>query len=162
MGVPKGGGVRSLLASVGGRGVIGWMEEVLSLYWGQSVDKRLFVLSHAEARRRAMAAVADAPEGYAVTVQPPRRTLDQNSLIHPAIATLAKALGRPTDVESLRQLRYLLLEQWRHETGRPPMFQRSYDGMRWVCVDKGTSDLDKPDCSEFIEFLLAQEAEVTA
>ena len=77
-------------------------------------------------------------------------------------ATLAKALGRPTDVESLRQLRYLLLEQWRHETGRPPMFQRSYDGMRWVCVDKGTSDLDKPDCSEFIEFLLAQEAEVTA
>jgi hypothetical protein len=59
-------------------------------------------------------------------------------------------------------LRYLLLEQWRNETGKPPMFQRSYDGQRWVAVDKGTSDLDKPDCREFIEFLLATEAGLEA
>ena len=103
-----------------------------------------------------------APEGWRVTVEPPKRSLDQNSLIHPTVATIAKALGRPTDVESLRQLRYLLLEQWRFETNRRPIYERSFDGARWVCVDKGTSDLDKPDCSEFIEFLLAQEAEVTA
>lgn len=125
-------------------------------------EKQLFVLANDAVRRRAVAAVAEADEGWRVKIEPPKRTLDQNALIHPTIATLARALGRPTDVESLRQLRYLLLEQWRHETGRPPMFQRSYDGLRWVCVDKGTSDLDKSDCSEFIEFLLAQEAEVTA
>lgn len=125
-------------------------------------QKQLFVIADDQVRRRAVAAVAEAPAGWRVKIEPPKRTLDQNSLIHPTIATLARALGRPTDVESLRQLRYLLLEQWRHETGRPPMFQRSYDGLRWVSVDKGTSDLDKPDCSEFIEFLLAQEAEVMA
>jgi hypothetical protein len=32
------------------------------------------------------------------------------------------------------------------------------DGLRWVNVDTGTSDLDKPDCSEFIEWMLSQES----
>lgn len=119
-----------------------------------------YILAHDEARRRALSAVSDAPAGYVVTVKPPGRTLDQNALIHPTITELAKALGRPTDKENLRQLRYLLLEQWMHETGQPPMFQRSFDGARWVCVNKGTSDLDKPDCSEFIEFLKATAADL--
>jgi hypothetical protein len=74
------------------------------------------------------------------------------------VARIAKACNRQTDTDSLRKLRYLLLEQWRHETNRSPMFERSYDGMRWVSVDSGTSDLDKPDCTEFIEWLIAQEA----
>lgn len=95
-----------------------------------------------------------------LTLADAKRTLPQNRHIHPVIAKLARALNRPTDVESLRKLRYLLLEQWRHETGRAPIFERSFDGMRWVSVDKGTSDLDKPDCTEFIEWLLAQEATV--
>jgi hypothetical protein len=125
-------------------------------------DKRLFILA-GQGRRSAVQWIErEAPEGWRVECKPPKRTLDQNSLIHPTIATIAKALGRATDTESLRQLRYLLLEQWRFETQRRPVYERSYDGMRWVCVDKGTSDLDKPDCSEFIEWLLAQEAEVTA
>lgn len=124
--------------------------------------KQTYILAHDLARRRAVAAVVEAPAGYVISVAPPARTLDQNALIHPTIASIAKALGRPPDKESLRQLRYLLLEQWMHETQRPPMFQRSFDGQRWVSVNKGTSDLDKPDCREFIEFLLATEADVCA
>lgn len=119
---------------------------------------RSFILAHSLARLRATDYIRDAPAGYVVTVKPPGRTLDQNSLIHPCIESIAIALGRPTDKESLRQLRYLLLEQWAHETNRPPMFQRSFDGQRWVSVNKGTSDLDKPDCREFIEFLIATES----
>ena len=122
-----------------------------------------FVLdAHPEARQRAVQAVQAAPAGHVVTIKPPGRTLDQNSIIHPVVEKIARLLNRPTDKESLRQLRYLLLEQWQHETNRPPMFQRSYDGQRWVSVNKGTSDLDKPDCSEFIEWMLATEAELTA
>lgn len=87
-----------------------------------------------------------------------RRTIPQNQHIHPVVLKIAKTAGRATDAESLRVLRYLLLEQWRHETNRAPIFERSLDGMRWVAVSKGTSDLDKPDCSEFIDWLLAFEA----
>jgi hypothetical protein len=117
-----------------------------------------YILAHDLARRRAVAAVAEAPDGHVVTIGPPGRTPDQNALIHPTVSSIAQALGRPSDKESLRQLRYLLLEQWMHETQRPPMFQRSFDGQRWVSVNKGTSDLDKPDCRDFIEFLIATEA----
>jgi hypothetical protein len=120
-----------------------------------------YILAHDEARRLALEAVRQASLGYVVRVDPPKRTLDQNSMIHPVVEKIAKLLGRPTDKESLRQLRYLLLEQWQHETNRPPMFERSYDGQRWVSVNKGTSDLDKPDCSEFIEWMLATESELT-
>lgn len=90
-----------------------------------------------------------------VTVAHEKRTVPQNSAIHPIIKEIALAAGRPADEESLRVLRYLLLEAWRNETRRPPQFERSLDGMRLVDVSKGTSDLDKPDCSEFIEFLRA-------
>lgn len=87
-----------------------------------------------------------------------KRTLPQNSHIHPIVREIAKEAGRPMDDESLRRLRYLLLEAWRNETGRTPLFERSLDGMRWVEVTCGTSELDKPDCSSFIEWLHAWRA----
>ncbi len=94
-----------------------------------------------------------------LTVADEKRSLPQNHMIHPVVRRIAKAAGRPTDEADLTKLRYLLLEQWRHETNRPPMFERSIDGLRWVSVTRGTSDLDKPDCSEFIDWLLAFEAQ---
>lgn len=109
-------------------------------------------------RPSALAAVANAPDGFRVKVEPPKRTLEQNSAIHPIVREIATAAGRQTDEESLRVLRYLLLEAWRNETRRPPLFERSLDGMRLVDVSRGTSELDKPDCSEFIEFLQAWKA----
>ena len=123
--------------------------------------KQLFCLVHAQARHGAIETIRTAPDGYIVTIKEPTRTLEQNSMIHPVIANLARVLRRKTDKESLRQLRYLLLEQWTYETGRKPTFERSYDGMRWVCINKGTSDLEKSDCTEFIEWLLFQESQVT-
>lgn len=88
-----------------------------------------------------------------------KRSLPQNALIHPTIKRIAKAAGRALDEESLRVLRYLMLEQWRADTGRAPDFERSLDGMRMVNVSRGTSDLDKPDCSEFIDWLHAWAAQ---
>jgi hypothetical protein len=88
-----------------------------------------------------------------------KRSMPQNSKIHPVVREIAEGAKRPTDEESLRVLRYLLLEAWRNETGRKPMYERSLDGMRIVNVDSGTSDLDKPDCSEFIDWLEAWKAE---
>lgn len=124
--------------------------------------KRIVILSTKLARQTAHQYVEDAPADTILTFSPKRRTLPQNAHIHPVIERLATALGREKDEESLRKLRWLLLEQWRHETDRNPLFERSMDGMRWVSVDKGTSDLDKPDCSEFIDWLIAQEAQVCA
>ena len=90
-----------------------------------------------------------------LTLDEESRTLPQNAHIHPLVREIAKAAGRTTDEDSLQTLRYLLLEMWRHETHRKPVLERSLDGLRWVDVSGGTSDLDKPDCSEFIEWMRA-------
>lgn len=97
-----------------------------------------------------------------LTLAEERRTLPQNDHIHPVIRRIAKAIGRPTDDESLRKLRLLMLEQWMNDTSRPPILERSLDGLRWVVVSKGTSDLDKPDCAEFIDYITAEEAKLYA
>lgn len=106
-------------------------------------------------RQNALAAVAAAADGWRVRVDPPKRTLDQNAAVHPIVRQIAQDAQRPVDEKSLKTLRYLLLEAWRNETGRQPMYERSLDGMRIVNVDGGTSDLDKPDCSEFLDWLHA-------
>jgi hypothetical protein len=119
---------------------------------------QLFNLTNDFLRERALEAVRAAPEGDRVIILKPKRTLNQNALIHPIIRQIAVDAYRPVDEEALRRLRYLLLEAWRNETGRQPMFERSLDGMRMVNVDGGTSDLEKPDCSEFIEWMFAWHA----
>lgn len=94
-----------------------------------------------------------------LSVSEEKRSLPQNALIHPTIKRIAKTAGRPLDEESLRVLRYLMLEQWRADTRRAPDYERSLDGLRMVNVSRGTSDLDKPDCSEFIDWLHAWAAQ---
>ena len=48
-----------------------------------------FILAHDLARRRAVAAVADAPAGFVVTVEEPRRNLEQNAKFHAICSELA-------------------------------------------------------------------------
>lgn len=71
-------------------------------------DKRLFILAHPEARRRAMAAVADAGEGWRVEVSPPRRNGDQNAKFHAMCSDLAKSgiqwAGKPRTAEQWKVL----------------------------------------------------------
>ena len=54
-------------------------------------DKRLFNLVHLEARKRAAQAVAEAPEGWSVTIAPPKRNGEQNAKLHAICSDLAKS-----------------------------------------------------------------------
>lgn len=54
-------------------------------------DKHTFFLAHNLARRNAMRAIADAPKGYRVTVQPPKRTDGQNERFHAIVGDIAKS-----------------------------------------------------------------------
>lgn len=53
--------------------------------------KKLFILAHAQARSRAVEAVRDAPEGYAVEVREPRRNLEQNAKFHAMCGDIARS-----------------------------------------------------------------------
>ncbi len=54
-------------------------------------DKCTFFLVHATARNGAMHAIAHAPDGYRVTVEPPKRTDGQNERFHAICGDIAKS-----------------------------------------------------------------------
>lgn len=53
------------------------------------MSKRVFILSHSEARRRAVQSCQDAPEGFVVTVAEPTRTLEQNARLWACLGDIA-------------------------------------------------------------------------
>ena len=70
------------------------------------MSARTFVLAHDLARRRAVAAVAEAPEGYVIKLAPPTRTGDQNAKFHAICSDLAGTpwAGKPRDAAAWKVL----------------------------------------------------------
>ena len=54
-------------------------------------DKRLLILVNPEVRRRAVAAVVEAPEGFCVRIEPPKRSGDQNAKFHALCSDIARS-----------------------------------------------------------------------
>ncbi len=122
------------------------------------MNRRRFVLSHAEARRRAMACVADAPDGYVVTVQEPTRSTDQNAAQWPILEAFAEQLQWPVNGAmvnlSAEEWKDVLTAAFQGETVRLAM------GLNGGVVMLGlrTSRMGKQRFSEWLEFLHATAA----
>ena len=122
------------------------------------MNRRRFVLSHSEARRRAMACVADAPEGYVVTVQEPTRSTDQNSAQWPILEAFAEQLQWPVNGAmvnlSAEEWKDVLTSAFQGETVRLAM------GLNGGVVMLGlrTSQMGKRRFSEWLDFLNATAA----
>jgi hypothetical protein len=64
------------------------------------MDKKVFVKAHAVATQRAIAAWLDAPEGYVMTITPPKRSLQQSAMFHGMVNKVSKQaqwLGKPRE-----------------------------------------------------------------
>lgn len=116
-------------------------------------DKRTFVLVHAEARQRAVQAVREAPDGYAVTVGETTRTLDQNSKLWPMLTDVARDVV--WDGEKLSK------EEWKDFFTAALNKQRMVRGMEGgiVFVGSSTSKMGKAKFSDLIELIMAFGAE---
>lgn len=116
-------------------------------------DKRIFNLVHYESRRRAVAAVAEAPEGWTVTVAPPRRNLDQNALLWVLLTAFSEQLKWPVNGAMVRlsqdEWKDVLTAAYRNESQRIAMGLNG--GM--VILGMRTSQLSKREFAEFIEFI---------
>lgn len=123
-----------------------------------SYESRFFVLSHAEARRRAMAALAEAPEGYVVRISEPTRTLEQNSAQWPILEAFSQQLKWPVNGEMVtltpEEFKDVLTAAFQGETVRLAM------GLNGGVVMLGlrTSKMSKKRFSEWLEFLHATAA----
>lgn len=116
-------------------------------------DKRVFILAHEQARANAVKAVQSAPDGYAVAIQEPNRTLDQNAAQWPILEAFSVQLTWPVN----GQMVHMTSEEWKdvltaafqRETARLAM---GLDG-GVVMLGQRTSKFGKKKFSEWLEFL---------
>lgn len=109
--------------------------------------KQSFVLSHDEARRRAVQAVQDAPQGYAVIVKPPARNLEQNALLWALLADVSE--------EVVWHGRKLSPEAWKHIFTSSLKRQDVVPGLDggFVVLGLSTSQMSKAEFSDLIELI---------
>jgi len=116
--------------------------------------KRRFVLVHTEAREGAIEAVRTAPEGYQVVVEPQRRSLPQNALLH-ALFSLAEE-------QATFMGKRLAAEQWKiafksaHTiaTGGKSDIQPGLEG-EFLALYESTSGMDRARMSSLIDYTIA-------
>ena len=120
--------------------------------------KRTLILSHPEARRRALQAVADAPEGYAVTVSESTRTLEQNDAQWPYLDGFSEQLLWPVNGALVKlepeEFKDVLTAAFQGDTVR---LAAGLDG-GVVMLGQRTSRFGKKRFGEWMEFLIATAA----
>lgn len=118
-----------------------------------------FVLAHDLARRRAVAAVAEAPAGYTVRVEEPRRNLPINAALHAKLTEIAQSrewAGKRWDVEIWKRL---LTAAWCRATGQSVLMLPALDGAGVDIVFRRTSELTQAECRDLLAFIEAWQAE---
>lgn len=117
------------------------------------MTQQTYILAHDLARRRAVAAVVEAPAGYVIKVEEPRRNLDQNALLWVLLEAFSRQLQWPVN----GAMQTLTAEEWkdvlsaafRRESVRVAM---GLDG-GMVMLGLRTSKMGKREFAEFIEFI---------
>jgi hypothetical protein len=112
-----------------------------------------FRLVHAEARRRALEAIRTAPDGYAVTLTPDKRTLDQNAKLHAILQELdgAEWAGKP---RSAAEWKVLIVSGHTKATGGAVEIVPGLEG-EFVNIRESTAQMDRQRASSLIEYAQA-------
>lgn len=120
--------------------------------------KKTFVLVHSEARRRAVAAVQTAPDGFVTIVCEPTRNLDQNAALWPVLQAFSEQIEWPVNGAMSRltpeEWKTILSAAWRRESVR---VAPGIDG-GMVMLGERTSKLSKREFSELLDFVHATAA----
>jgi NinB protein len=119
---------------------------------------RTFYLVHAEARRGALQCVTEAPDGYVVSVKPPKRNGEQNARLHARIDEIARSrewAGKRWDAETWKRL---LVAAWDRASGRQVLFVPALDGQGVDVVFRRTSTLTVSECADLMTFIDAWDA----
>lgn len=117
--------------------------------------KRTFVLSHEQARERALECVRTAPDGFSVVVGPPTRTLEENALLHAILSEISRQVIWDSAYQDVETWKRMLTAGWCRATGRPMKILTAVDGHGIDLVPVKTSNLSKSDCAELIDYILA-------
>lgn len=119
--------------------------------------KKTFVMAHLTARKLACQAVAEAPDGYVVTISEPTRSLEQNAAQWPYLAGFAAQKQLCLNGE----MQWVTDDDWKdvltacyHGEAR----MAAFDG-KVIMLPQRTSKMGKRVFSDWMEFLVAMAAQ---
>jgi hypothetical protein len=116
-------------------------------------------LVHAEARRRAHAAIDAAPDGYIVRVSPPKRSLEQSAKLHAELGEIAASIPWAGKLRTIEVWKRLIVAAWLRARGESIEVLPALDGHGVDLVYAPTSDLTVAQMGELLEFVAAWRAE---
>ena len=121
------------------------------------MSKQLFILAHDMARQRAIDAVRNAPAGFRVVVEEPKRNLDQNAAMWPILEAFSEQLQWPVN----GVMTTLTKEEWKDILSaafrKEQRVAMGLDG-GFVMLGQRTSRFTKREFSDWLEFLHATAA----
>lgn len=119
------------------------------------MDKRSFCLINDQVRRNAISAIADAPEGYTVTLAPKKRSNPQNKHLHALLKDLAKSglpwFGKARTIEEWKQL---MVSGHAKATNRGGDIVPGIEG-ELVSIRESTASMSVARATSLIEYCLA-------
>lgn len=124
-----------------------------------SDEKRVFFLRHADARRGVGAFAMQAPEGWRVTFEPPKRGLDINAALHAKLGEIADRCEWAGRMWPLEVWKRLLVAAWSRANKEPVMLVPALDGHGVDIVMIRTSTMTQADMRDLLTFIDAWCAE---
>lgn len=121
------------------------------------MTKKTYILAHQQARAGAIEAIRSAPDGYAVTIAEPTRTLEQNAAQWPYLAGFAQQ--RQLCING--QMQWVTDEDWKDvltACWNGEMRMAVFDG-KVIMLPQRTSKMGKKVFSTWMEFLVAMAAQ---
>lgn len=119
------------------------------------MTRQSFRLSHDKARALALGAVRTAPEGWEVSISPPKRSLDQNAIVHALIGDIVKSGkewgGKTRDADTWKTL---LVSAHAIATKEPGQVIAGLEG-EMVFLRESTARMSKSRSSSLIEYIIA-------
>lgn len=123
-----------------------------------SDEKRTF-FCRGRGRESAIRCIAEAPEGWRVTVEPPKRGSDINAALHAMLGEIAEhALwaGKRHDIETWKRL---LVAAWTRANGEHVVMLPALDGTGVDIVFRRTSQMTQAEVRDLLGFIEAWAAE---
>lgn len=132
-------------------------KKTMRVWRGQGMSSKIiYHLNHPEARRRASETAFTAPDGWVVTYSEPKRSLEQNAILHALCGDIARQkqwAGCSLETEDWKRL---VVDLWcRTEGGMSGKMVPSLDYAGVVLLGHQTRSMTKKQLNELIEFIYA-------
>ena len=119
----------------------------------------IYILAHSTARERAAQAVKDAPDGYVVEVREPKRSRDQNDMLHALLTEVGGQIGWKWQgfAIDLDDLKSIFVAAYRKVDGRNARVLPGVEGEP-VLMGWRTRDMTKREMGDLITMVQAWQA----